>query len=77
MPRLPTELASQLGGVDRVAAIVTGTVTILIEGVLGLPHRAKGFAQDGDAAPFAIRADKVVTQQLLKPSSDKILCCTN
>ena len=59
MPRLPTELAPQLGGIDGVAAIVAGSVADPVEGILGLAHRVKDLAQDGDVVLFAIRADEV------------------
>ena len=55
----PAELAAELGGVDRVAAVVAGSVAHPVEGVGRLAHRAQDVAHDGDVVPLAVGADEV------------------
>ena len=57
--RPPAELALELGGVDGVAAVVSGAVGDPVE-VLGvLSHRLEDHAQHGDVVPLAVGADEV------------------
>ena len=56
---LPAELAAELGGVDRVAAVVAGAVPDPVEVVGVLPHGLEDGAQDVDIAPLPVRADQV------------------
>ena len=57
--RLPAELGPQLGGVDRVAAVVAGTVLHPVERVRVLAHHGQDVAQHGDVVAFPVRADQV------------------
>ena len=59
VPGLPAELASQLGRVDGVAAVVTGAVAHPVEVVRVLAHGLEDHAQDRDVVLLAVRADKV------------------
>ena len=55
----PAELPLQLGGVDRVAAVVAGAVAHPVEVVLGAAHLAQYLAQDLDVGALAVGADEV------------------
>ena len=57
--RLPAELAAELGGVDRVAAVVAGAVAHPVEVVLGAPEAFEDLAQHGDVVQLAVGADQV------------------
>ena len=59
MDGAPTELGSELGRVDRVAAVVAWAVAHPVEGVGGLPHRLEDGAQNVDVGPLAVGADEV------------------
>ncbi len=56
---LPAELAQELGGVDGVAAVVSGAVGDPVE-VLGVAaHRLEDHAQHGDVVLLAVGSDEV------------------
>lgn len=57
--RLPAELGPQLRAVDRVAAVVAGTVPDPVEVVRALAHHGQDVLQHGDVVAFAVRADEV------------------
>ena len=59
MERPPAQLGPELGGVDRVAAIVAGAVADPVEGVLGPAHGTQDLTQDGQVVPLAVRADEI------------------
>ena len=56
---LPAELAAELGGVDRVAAVVAGAVAHPVEVVLRAPEAFKDLAQDRQVVALAVGADQV------------------
>lgn len=56
---LPTQLAAELGGVDRVAAVVAGAVAHPVEVVLVTAERLEDLAKDGDVVLLAIGTDQV------------------
>ena len=57
--RLPTELRAQLGGVDRIAAVMARAVLDPIERVFGLAHHPQDVFQYGQIVAFAVRADQI------------------
>ena len=57
--RLPAQLAAELGGVDRVAAVVAGAVAHPVEVVLVTAERLEDLAKDGDVVLLAIGTDQV------------------
>ena len=57
--RLPAELGLQLRAVDRVAAVVTGTVPDPVEVIRVPAHHGQDVTQHGDVVSFAVRADQV------------------
>ena len=59
VPGLPAELGPELGGVDRVAAVVAGAVAHPVEVVLVPAHGAQDGAEHRDVVPLAVRADEV------------------
>ena len=59
MRRLPAELGPQLGGVDRVAAVVAGTVLDPVECVRILAHHGQDVAQHRDVVALPVRADQI------------------
>ena len=59
VPGLPAELRPELRGVDRVAAVVAGSVAHPVEVVLVTAERLEDLAKDGDVAPLAIGTDQV------------------
>ena len=67
MRRLPAEFGPQLGGVDRVTAVVAGTIPHTVEIVRILAHHGQDVAQHGDVVAFPVRADQVrLTQTALR-----------
>ena len=56
---LPAELAAELGGVDRVAAVVAGAVAHPVEVVLVSAEGLEDLAQHGDVVQLAVGADQV------------------
>ena len=59
VPGLPAELRPELRGVDRVAAVVAGSVAHPVEVALVAAERLEDLAKDGDVAPLAIGTDQV------------------
>ena len=59
MGRLPTKLGLQLGGIDRVAAVMSGTVLDPVECVRILAHHGQDVAQHRDVVAFTVRTDQV------------------
>ena len=59
MGRLPAELAAELGGVDRVAAVVAGAIAHPVEVILVTAERLENLAKDGDVVLLAIGTDQV------------------
>lgn len=57
--RLPAKLGLKLGGVDRVAAVVAGTILHPVEIIRALAHHGQDVAQHRDVVAFAVRADEV------------------
>ena len=57
--RLPAELAAELRGVDRVAAVVSGAVAHPVEVVLVAAERLEYLAQHRDVVLLAVGADQV------------------
>ena len=58
-PRLPAELAAELGRVDGVAAVVAGSVAHPVEVALGTAEGLEDLAQDGQVVALAVGADEV------------------
>ena len=56
---LPAQLATELGGVNRVAAVVAGAVAHPVEVVLGLAHGTQNLTQDVDVVLLAVGTDEV------------------
>ena len=59
MGRLPAELAAELGGADRVAAVVAGAVARPVEVVGVPPEGLEDGAEHVDVRPLAVGADEV------------------
>ena len=59
MGRLPAQLAAELGGVDRVAAVVAGAVAHPVEVVLVAAEGPEDLAQHRDVVLLAVGADQV------------------
>lgn len=59
MGRLPAELRAQLGGVDRIAAVMARAVLDPIERVFGLAHHTQDVFEHGQVVAFAVRADQI------------------
>ena len=57
--RLPAELGPQLRAVDRVAAVVAGTVLDPVECVRILAHHGQDVAQHRDVVALPVRADQI------------------
>ena len=55
----PAELGPELGGVDRVAAVVAGAVAHPVEVVLAAAEGLEDLAQHGDVVQLAVGADQV------------------
>lgn len=63
MGRLPTELRAQLGGVDRVAAVMARAVPDPIERIFGLAHHAQNVFEHGQVVALPVRADQICLPQ--------------
>lgn len=59
VPGLPAELRPELRGVDRVAAVVAGSVAHPVEVALVAAERLEDLAKDGDVVLLAIGTDQV------------------
>lgn len=59
MGRLPTQVAAELCGVDRIAAVVAGAVAHPVEVVHRLAHALQDGAEHVDIAPLTVRANEV------------------
>lgn len=57
--RLPAEFGPQLRAVDRVAAVVAGTVPDPVEIIRALAHHGQDVLQHGDVVALPVRADQV------------------